>query len=71
MGWDSFLPYVRYVVGDGMWVSFWGDRWCGGIPLKEKFPELYSCTVDKEVLVSSMLETNLNGDGSSWNVHFL
>ena len=39
--------------------------------MKEKFPELYSCTVDKDVLVSSVLETNLNGDGSSWNVRFL
>uniref|UniRef100_A0A2N9HSG6 Uncharacterized protein n=1 Tax=Fagus sylvatica TaxID=28930 RepID=A0A2N9HSG6_FAGSY len=26
---------------------------------------------DKDVLVSSVLETNLNGDGSSWNVRFL
>jgi hypothetical protein len=39
--------------------------------MKEKFPKLYSCTVDKDVLVSSVLETNLNGDGSSWNVRFL
>ena len=38
--------------------------------MKEKFPKLYSCTVDKDVLVSSVLETNLNGDGSSWDVRF-
>ena len=38
--------------------------------MKEKFPKLYSCRVDKDVLVSSVLETNLNGDGSSWDVRF-
>ena len=26
-GWDSFMPYVRFEVGDGTRVSFWNDRW--------------------------------------------
>lgn len=58
-------------MGDGTRIRFWHDRWCGELPLMERFPELYSCTADKVALVSSVLVNNLNGGGCSWNVRFL
>ncbi len=65
------MPYVRYDVGEGTRVSFWSDRWCGELPLKDMFPELYRCMEDKDVLVSSILVRNLSRDGCSWDVRFL
>ena len=29
------------VVGDGKRTNFWGDAWCGDIPFKDRFLELY------------------------------
>jgi hypothetical protein len=48
----GFLPNLRFEVGMGTRVSFWLDRCCGALSLKDKFPKLYLCTVDKEASVS-------------------
>jgi hypothetical protein len=65
-GWEKCLSHMTFGVGDGMCVSFWHNRGCGNLSLKDVYPELYSCKVDKDALVS-----NLNGDGCSWNVWFV
>lgn len=38
MGWDGFLQYVIFDVGDGHHLQFWHDTLCGGHSLKEAFP---------------------------------
>uniref|UniRef100_A0A2N9HEY0 Reverse transcriptase domain-containing protein n=1 Tax=Fagus sylvatica TaxID=28930 RepID=A0A2N9HEY0_FAGSY len=50
-GWDQFYKFLEFKVGDGSWIPFWSDVWCGGSPLKELFPELYRITRDKEALL--------------------
>ncbi|GKA19294.1 RNA-directed DNA polymerase, eukaryota, reverse transcriptase zinc-binding domain protein [Tanacetum coccineum] len=34
-------------VGNGNSTSFWGDSWCGGRPLKDKFPRVYALERNK------------------------
>ncbi|GKD91750.1 RNA-directed DNA polymerase, eukaryota, reverse transcriptase zinc-binding domain protein [Tanacetum coccineum] len=44
-------------IGDGSSISFWDDSWCGGRPLKDKFPRVYAfdgnklCTVAQRINV--------------------
>ena len=35
------------VVGNGLRVKFWDDKWCGDGPLCESFPSLYSMSMSK------------------------
>jgi hypothetical protein len=37
-GWGKFCSHTKFDVGDGYKISFWHDRWCGDIALKEAFP---------------------------------
>lgn len=71
MGWDSYVFHVAFEVGNGTQVRFWHDRWSGVQSLKDAFSDLYSCMVDKDALVSSILVSHLGGDGRSWNMKFL
>lgn len=32
--------------GDGSCIKFWHDPWCGGLSLKDNFPELYGIASD-------------------------
>lgn len=32
-GWDHFLTFLTYSVGNGERVMFWHDPWCGDLPL--------------------------------------
>lgn len=46
MGWDGFLQYTPFDVGEGSRVWFWHelhDRQCGNQPLRMSFPDLYDC----------------------------
>lgn len=36
-GWDRFLTFLSFLVGNGEQVKFWHDQWCGDSPLKS-FP---------------------------------
>ena len=40
-GWDTFLCFIKFEVGDGSNIKFWMDVWCGDSTLKVCFPELY------------------------------
>jgi hypothetical protein len=31
-GWESFLKFIKFEVGDGSHIRFWHDFWCGGRP---------------------------------------
>jgi len=67
-GWEKFCNYVRFVVGDGSYISFWHDRWCGERSLKHCFPVLYSLVRNKAVMVVDNLAVH-NGN-IHWNVLF-
>jgi hypothetical protein len=68
-GWDQFYKFLEFKVGDGSWIPFWSDVWCGGSPLKELFPELYRITRDKEALVAKHLR--IRNDKIHWELDFI
>jgi hypothetical protein len=37
-------------IGNGEDADFWRDAWCGGIPLKEKFSDLFEIVMTKTSL---------------------
>jgi len=47
-GCDAFVAHVRYEVGDGSKVLFWHDVWCGELPLKTLFSELFLIACGKD-----------------------
>ncbi|RVX05596.1 hypothetical protein CK203_027274 [Vitis vinifera] len=60
-----------FVVGNGQWVSFWKDKWCGNSLLCNSFPSLYVLTANKEAWVSDLWAGSASGDlGGSWNPRF-
>ena len=57
------------MVGDGTWLKFWHDRWCGDMPLKEVYPEFFSIALDRNVSVVADLMSHGNGM-IHWDVLF-
>lgn len=45
-------------IGNGLYTSFWLDRWCGQISLKDKFPELYDISNEQDFSVHTMKNKN-------------
>ena len=52
--WPTFSKYLQFYVGDGIWVKFWYDVWCGECPLKESFPDLFSISSVKDSLIAEV-----------------
>jgi len=53
---DLYLQGRIMVVGDGQGTDFWQDAWCGAIPLKEKFPELFTICNNNSVTVEGIAQ---------------
>jgi hypothetical protein len=68
-GWDAFAVHVRYEVGDGSKVLFWHDVWCGELPLKTLFPELFLIACGKDAWVEENMQRQ--NDTILWNVLFI
>lgn len=51
-----FCPYTRFIVGDGLRVSFWHDTWCGDPPLKSQCPVMFQLAWVKEAMVCDYME---------------
>jgi hypothetical protein len=68
LGWEIFFSHTRLVLGDGSWIRFWYDRWCGDTKLKEDFPVFYSIACEKDAAVAASVE--FSGGASQWNVIF-
>ena len=67
-GWPLFSNHLFYLVGNGSPVKFWHDRWCGVMPLKEAYPELFSIALDRNVSVANLM-SHINGM-FHWDVIF-
>jgi hypothetical protein len=65
-GWEKFYNFVRFEVGDGSFISFWHDWWCGDSSLKQCFPVLFSIVRNKDAMVDDNLVVH-NGV-IQWNV---
>ena len=50
-GWDNVFPHVIFVLGEGNQIQFWYDPWSDCLPLKDIYPDLFDCLVDKDSLV--------------------
>jgi hypothetical protein len=59
---------VRYEIGNGSKVLFWHDVWCGEIPLKTLFPELFLIARGKDAWVEENMQRQ-NGT-ILWNILF-
>ena len=59
---------MAFTVGEGNRIYFWHDRWAGDLPLKLQFPNLFECSMEKDVFISDVLETQPNGQVRSWNL---
>jgi hypothetical protein len=53
-GW--FTDGVARRVGNGLETLFWSDPWLGGIPLAERFPRLFSLSLNKSSMVAAMFD---------------
>jgi hypothetical protein len=68
IGWETFSSHTRLVLGDGSWIQFWHDQWCGDMMLKEEFPVLYSIAREKDASVAANVD--FLGGALQWNVIF-
>ena len=64
-GWEDLKVRMRFKVGSGNRVKFWKDRWCGDVPLRDAFPDLFSIASSKDARVAD------SWDGGSWNPRFI
>ncbi|GKA78769.1 reverse transcriptase domain, reverse transcriptase zinc-binding domain protein [Tanacetum coccineum] len=55
-------------VGDGSCVSFWDDRWDGGVRLRDRFPRLYHLDRCKVVKVAERGVWGEEGDTWNWEL---
>ena len=54
-GAENFFGHVLYVAEEGLRIRFWYDLWCGHIPLKDLYPDLFSCAIGKEAWISELI----------------
>ena len=41
-------------LGNGKSIDFWHDTWCGSLPLKDRFPNLYDICFDQKCFVHTI-----------------
>ena len=58
------------VAGEGFRIQFWYDLWCGQIPLKDLYPDLFSRDMGKEASIFELITISSNGGSRSWNIQF-
>jgi hypothetical protein len=60
INWFSSNAYRK--LGNGMQTRFWWDIWNGGIPLKDRFPRLFSISNQQNASVAEMYNNNIGGE---------
>ena len=68
-GWDNFKRHVQFELGDGSRVLFWHDVWCGELPLKILFPNLFNIACAEEAWVEENMD--IAHGVIHWNVMFI
>lgn len=53
---ESFTSSIKSQVSSRGSISFWHDTWVGERPFAAQFPELYSCTRDRQTKVNDYME---------------
>lgn len=61
-----FEDYIRRVVGDAKNTFFWTNNWVGGVPLRNKFHQLFYLVVHRECSVADMTVLSWEEGGSGW-----
>ena len=69
-GFESFFGNVLYATGEGFCIQFWYDPWSIPTSLKELYPEMFACAVDKEARISDMVVIAPDGGDINWNLLF-
>ena len=59
----------RFILGNGGWIRFWEDKWCGRNLLCEMFPTLYALADSKGAMVGEVWNST-RGEGD-WNLRFI
>ena len=54
-GAESFFRQVVYIAGEGHHIRIWHDPWSGHAPLKDLFPDLFTCSLSKEAWISDLI----------------
>jgi hypothetical protein len=53
MGWEEYSRHIKFVVGLGYKIRFWQDKWCGDLPLQDRFPTLFACCTQRDAKIAS------------------
>ena len=69
LGWNTFAKHLGFKAGKGNRIRFWHDKWCGDVPLRIAFPNLYECASFKEGTIEAALL--LRHESVEWNVTFI
>ena len=64
-GAKKFFGQVVYSVGEGHRISFCHDPWCGITPLKDLFPNLFTCPRSKEAWIFDLIVSASEGGSRS------
>jgi hypothetical protein len=67
--WHRFSTHIKLIPGDDSRISFWEEKWCGGSPLTEVYPGLYSTASNKVALIVD--NSDLVSGSCQWNVNFI
>lgn len=62
MGWERFLQYIRFDVGDSSCVQFWHDKGGGGQLLRVVISDLYDCLLATHAFIDSLLGDRMIGN---------
>jgi hypothetical protein len=68
-GWETFLRFFRFEVGDGARTKFCHNLWCGDTVLKDAFPVLFGIAHANDASVANNFE--LFGGSNQWSGAFL
>jgi hypothetical protein len=67
--WHRFSTHIKLILGDGSRISFWEEKWCGGLSLLELYPGLYSIASNKMASIAD--NADLVSGSCKWNVSFI
>ena len=60
----DFRYHVAYQLANSRKISFWNDDWCGQMPLRDRFPELFALATFQDALVADSWSPS--PDGGIW-----